>query len=439
MTAQAYRAALLWCRDDPAHHGAGAVAWHADGLLIVEDGHVAAAGPYAQLAARLPPGVAPEHLPGVAPEHLPGKIITPGFIDAHTHYPQTDAIAGYGAQLLDWLNAYIFPAEAAFGDKAHATAVAGFFLDELLRNGTTSALVFGAVQAVSAEALFEQALSRNMRIIGGKVLMDRFAPDGLLDGPDLGRAETEALIKAWHGKGRLGYAITPRFALSCTDAQLQMAGELLAAHPGVLLHTHLSENLGEIEEVAALFPEARDYLDAYDRHGLVGDRSVFAHAVHLEDRCVHRLAEAGAAIAFCPSSNLFLGSGLLDLDRAHDHGVTVGLGTDVGAGTSFSLLATAADAYKVGQLRGAALDPFHAFYLATLGGAKALKIDDKVGSLEPGREADFLVLDPAATPLLARRTAAAKTLAEKLFALIVLGDDRVVARTYVAGALGHCS
>ena len=239
MTAQAYRAALLWCRDDPAHHGAGAVAWHADGLLIVEDGHVAAAGPYAQLAARLPPGVAPEHLPGVAPEHLPGKIITPGFIDAHTHYPQTDAIAGYGAQLLDWLNAYIFPAEAAFGDKAHATAVAGFFLDELLRNGTTSALVFGAVQAVSAEALFEQALSRNMRIIGGKVLMDRFAPGDLLDGPDLGRAETEALIKAWHGKGRLGYAITPRFALSCSDAQLAMAGELLAAHPGVLLHTHL--------------------------------------------------------------------------------------------------------------------------------------------------------------------------------------------------------
>jgi guanine deaminase len=425
MSIQAYRASLLWCRDDPARHGEEAVAWHEDGLLIVEDGHIAAAGDYAALAPRLPPGV--------EPETLAGRIVTPGFVDAHTHYPQTDAIASHGSQLLDWLGAYIFPAEAAFGDKAHAAAVAGFFLDELLRNGTTSALVFGAVQKASAEALFEQALDRNMRIVGGKVLMDRFAPDGLLDGPDLGRADTEALIKAWHGRGRLGYAVTPRFALSCSDAQLRMAGEVLAAHPGVLLHTHLSENLGEIAEAARLFPEACDYLDAYDRRGLVGERSVFAHGVHLDDRCFHRLAEAGSAIAFCPSSNLFLGSGLFDLKRAFEHGVTVGLGTDIGAGTSFSLLATAADAYKVGQLRGSALDPFHAFYLATLGGAKALKIDGLVGALEPGREADFLVLDPAATPLLARRTAATRTLAETLFALMILGDDRVVERTYVAG------
>ena len=428
MSVQAYRSSLLWCRDDPSRHGDEAVAWFEDGLLIVEDGHVAAAGAYADLAPRLPAGV--------EAAALPGRIITPGFVDAHTHYPQTDAIAAHGAQLLDWLGQHIFPAEAAFGDKAHATAVAGFFLDELLRNGTTSALVFGAVQKVSAEALFEQATARNMRIVGGKVLMDRMAPDGLLDGPDLGRADTEALIKAWHGKGRLGYAVTPRFALSCSGPQLQMAGEVLAAHPGVLLHTHLSENLGEIAEAARLFPEASDYLGVYERYGLVGDRSVFAHGVHLDDGCFERLAQAGSAVAFCPTSNLFLGSGLFDLERARAHGVTVGLGTDVGAGTSFSLLATAAEAYKVGQLRGAALDPFSAFYLATLGGARAMRIDGMVGSLEPGREADFLVLDPAATPLLARRTAATRSVKETLFALIVLAYDRVVERTYVAGRLG---
>jgi guanine deaminase len=427
--ARAYRASLLWCRDDPARYGEAAVAWFPDGLLIVDDGRIAAAGGYAELAPGLPPGV--------EVEALPGRILSPGFIDAHIHYPQTDAIAAHGGQLLDWLNDRIFPAEAAFGDKAHAIAVADFFLGELLRNGTTSALVFGAVQKASAEALFEQALKRNMRIVGGKVLMDRLAPQALLDGSDLGRADTEALIHDWHGRGRLRYAITPRFALSCSREQLSMAGELLARNPGVLLHTHLSENLGEIAEVARLFPECRDYLDVYDRFGLVGDRSVFAHGVHLDEGCFHRLAETGSAVAFCPTSNLFLGSGLFDLDEARRHGVGVALGTDVGAGTSFSLLATAAEAYKVGQLRGTALDPFHALYLATLAGARALKLEGLVGSLEPGHEADFLVLDPAATPLLARRTAASKSLADTLFALMILGDDRAVERTYVAGELAH--
>ncbi|WP_299009295.1 guanine deaminase [uncultured Caulobacter sp.] len=422
---KAYRGSILHLLDDPTQTSrAEAVAFHEDGLLLVEDGRVAACGAYADLAPRL----------GDTPvEDLTGYLITPGFVDTHIHFPQVDVIAAHGAQLLDWLEQHTFPCEARFADADHAAETATFFLDELLRNGTTTALVFGSVHKVSVEALFAEALARDMRLIAGKTLMDRNAPEGLTDTVESSRADMEALIADWHGKGRLGYAVTPRFAISCSDEQLAMAGEVLAAHPGVWMQTHLSENPHEIAETARLFPAARDYLDVYDRFGLLRERSVFAHCVHLHGDAFQRLAAKGGAAAFCPTSNLFLGSGLFPLKDACAHGVKVGMGTDVGAGTTFSILHTLGEAYKVGQLRGDALDPFHAFYLGTLGGARALDLGDKIGNLAPGKEADFLVLDLAATPLIARRLAAAVTLEDKLFALTVLGDDRVVARTYLAG------
>lgn len=424
---QAYRASILHLLDDPTK-APDAVAFHDDGLLVVADGEVVACGDHAALA----PIYADTPV-----EDLSGHWITPGFVDAHVHFPQVDVIASHGAQLLDWLQRHTFPAEAAFADADHARAAATFFLDELLRNGTTTALVFGSVHKTSVEALFEQALARDMRLIAGKTLMDRNAPAELLDTPQQARADMLALIADWHGRGRLGYAVTPRFAISCSEEELEMAGQVLAEHPGLWMQTHLSENFREIDETATLFPAAADYLEVYERFGLVGERSVFAHCVHLQGEAFARLAAKAAAVAFCPTSNLFLGSGLFPLEAACAHGVEVGIGTDVGAGTSYSILHTLGEAYKVGQLRGEALDPFHAFYLATLGGARALDLADRIGNLAPGKEADFLVLDLEATPLLARRTPAARTPADKLFALSVLGDDRVVARTYLAGVERH--
>ncbi|KQU55814.1 guanine deaminase [Sphingomonas sp. Leaf339] len=419
-----FRAELLSVPDDPAT-GAAPI-HHADGLLVVEDGHVVAFDDWATLA---------DGFAGIAIEHFPGKLIVPGFVDAHVHYPQTDRIAAHGEQLLEWLDRHIFPEEQRFASQAHAAEVAAFFLDELLRNGTTSALVFATVDAASVDALFDAALARDMRVVSGKVLMDR-GPEGLRDTVATGRADSEALIRRWRGLGRLGYAVTPRFVLTSSDAQLADAGALVAAHPNVLMHTHLTENAGEVAAVAGRFPDAADYLDVYDRFGLVTDRSVFAHCIHLDERALGRMGEAGSAAAFCPTSNLFLGSGLFDLDRAARQGVTVGLGSDVGAGTTFSLLATMGEAYKVGQLRGSSLDPFRALYLATAGGARALGLHDRIGSLAVGQEADFVVLDPAATPLLARRTRDG-SLAERLFALQILGDDRAIANTYLMGRRAH--
>ena len=421
---QAYRASILHLLDDPTKNGEGAAVFHEDGLLLVEDGRVAGCGDYAELSP---------WLGGAELHDLTGHLITPGFVDTHIHFPQVDVIAAHGKQLLDWLEQHTFPAEAAFADPKHAADTAAFFLDELLRNGTTTALVFGSVHKVSVDALFAEAYARDMRLIAGKSLMDRNAPPGLTDTVESSRADMEALIAEWHGKGRLGYAVTPRFAISCSDAQLAMAGEVLERNPGVWMQTHLSENLHEIKETAKLFPAAKDYLDVYDRFGLLRRRSVFAHCVHLKGDAFRRMAAKGGAAAFCPTSNLFLGSGLFPLEEACAHEVKVGVGTDVGAGTTFSILHTLGEAYKVGQLRGDALDPFHALYLATLGGARALDLDDKIGNLAPGKEADFLVLDLAATPLLERRLASARSLEDKLFALMVLGDDRVVSRTYLAG------
>lgn len=420
-----FRAEILSVAQDP-RDWVEAVRHEPDGLLVVEDGVVIARGPYAELADRYP-----------EPEVLPGLVV-PGFIDAHVHYPQTDRIASYGEQLLDWLDKHIFPAEKAFADKTHADAVAAFFLDELLRNGTTSALVYPTVHEQSVDALFEAALERRMRIVSGKVLMD-LGPEGLKDTVASGRAQTEALIRRWRGRGRLGYAVTPRFALASSDAQLADAGALLAEHPDVLMHTHLSENLHEVAAVAARFPDSADYLDVYDRFGLVTSRSVFAHGIHMSDRACTRLHESGAGVAVCPSSNLFLGSGHFNFGQADRHALRLGLGTDVGAGTSFSMLRTAGLAYQAALAREDRLDPFRALYLATAGSASLLHIADRVGALEVGQEADFVVLDSAATPLMARRTArenGGADLATRLFALQILGDERAISRTYL---LGECA
>ncbi len=417
-----FRGEILSLWHDPAE-GPDAVRHEADGLLVIDGGRIVARGAYSNMAPRFP---------GLAVERLEGLIV-PGMIDAHVHYPQLGRIASHGEQLLDWLERHIFPAEKAFADPVHAAAVAEEFLDELLRQGTTSALVFGTVHAASVEAFFAAAEARDLRMICGKVLMD-LGPDGLRDSVREARTESAALIAKWHGRGRLGYAVTPRYALTSSDEQLAVAGELLAAHPGVLLHTHLAENKAEIAAVAARFAEAVDYLDAYDRFGLVTDRSVFAHAVHLPDRSCARLAETGAGIAVCPSSNFFLGSGMFDFGQAERHGVRLGLGSDIGAGTSLSLLHNGGLAYQAGLPHGYVLDPFRALWLATGGSARLLHIDGEVGMLAEGQEADFVVLDDAATPLMARRTAGA-SLAERLFALQVLGDDRAVKQTYV---LGRC-
>lgn len=421
-----YRAELLHVPRDPIQAGAEAVVHHPDGLLVVEDGIIIASGAHADVAPRFP---------GLPTRHYPAKLLVPGFVDTHVHYPQTDRIASHGHQLLQWLEQHIYPAEKAFADPAHAREAAAFFLTELLRNGTTTALVFATVHETSVDALFAAAQARDMRIVSGKVLMD-LGPPGLCDRPDHGRAESEALIARWRGRGRLGYAVMPRFALTSSDAQLELAGALHADHPDTLMHTHMAENEAEVAAVARRFDGSIDYLDAYARFGLVGPRSVFAHCVHMADEAMGRMARAGASAALCPTSNLFLGSGLFDLARLDAAGVRVGLGTDVGAGTSFSLLATMGEAYKVCQLRGAGLDPFRALHLATAGGAAILGLGDRIGSLAAGMEADFLLLDPAATLLLGRRTAGA-SLADRLFALQILGDDRAIHATYVAGRLLH--
>ena len=430
LTRKAYRAAILHSLDDPALVGVQAsYEYFADGVLVVEDGRISALG------------AASEVLPTLADDvevtHYPDALITPGFIDTHIHFPQTGMVGSYGEQLLDWLNEYTFPCEGQFADKAHADGVAQIFLKELLRNGTTTALVFGSVHPESVDALFEAAQALDLRLIAGKVMMDRNAPDYLTDTAQSSYAQSKALIERWHGKGRLHYAVTPRFAPTSSEAQLTLAGQLLREYPDVYLQTHLSENLQEIKWVKALFPERSNYLDVYDHYKLLGERSVLAHGVHLCDAECARLAETGSAIAFCPTSNLFLGSGLFNLPQAERFKVNVGLGTDVGAGTSFSLLHTLNEAYKVMQLQGEKLNPFKSLYLATLGGARALRLEDRVGTLQPGTDADFVVLDYHATPLLSYRIAQAKTFEEVLFVLMTLGDDRAVLQTYAAGRRVH--
>ena len=425
---EALRASILHCLADPGE-GSKPAAWEyfEDGLLAVHDGRIVDAGPADAVRARLPADI--------EVTDYAGKLIVPGFIDCHVHFPQLDIIGSYGAQLLDWLNQYAYPVEAKFADPDHAREVANAFVDELLRNGTTTALVFGTVHAHSADAIFEAAEARNMRLIAGKVLMDSNCPEELRDSPDSGYAESKALIERWHGKGRLGYAITPRFALTSSPEQLAAAGKLADEYPDTWIHTHLAENMDEVEQIARQFPDSRSYLDVYEQFGLVRERAVFAHCLHMNDQDRASMAANRAAAAFCPTSNLFLGSGLFDLTAMREAGVCCGLGTDVGGGTSLSLLRTASEAYKVLHLREHALPATQALYLATLGAAEALRLEDKIGNFEEGKEADFAVLDFEGSNLTARRCAAASTIEEKLFALMTLADDRNVAATYVEGRL----
>jgi guanine deaminase len=428
MSRQAYRGEILHFLADP-REGADAIRHFDDGVLIVEDGHIVEAAPWNEEAIH--------RLQGAPVEHFEDGLIVPGFIDAHVHYPQVDIVASPGNRLLEWLSNYTFPCEARYSHKEVAREAARFFLDRLLAGGVTSALVFATAHKVSAEALFEEAYERGMRLITGKVLMDANVSPGVSDTAETGYQETKSLIAEWHGKGRLGYAVTPRFALTSSERQLQLAGRLLAEHPGVLLHTHLSENVEEVAAVGKMFPSAPDYFGVYERFGLAGPHSVFAHCIHLPDNAWTRFGAAGSAAAFCPSSNLFLGSGLFDIAAARKAGVRVALGSDVGAGTSLAMLATMADAYKVCQLKRRAADAFDLFYLATLSGAKALHIDGYVGNFEAGKEADFTVLDASGQPLLARRLGYAKKFPERLFAFAVLGGETAVSRTYVAGKLAY--
>ena len=427
---QAIRGSLLHFVDDPTEHDVqGAFEYHADGVLIVEDGYIAKVGSAQEL---LPTLTAATTLTDCS-----GQLIMPGFIDAHVHFVQTDIIGSFGRRLFEWLEHYTFPAERAFADEAHAREVAAFFIAELLRNGTTSALVLGSVHATSVDAIFSAGVAKGMRLIAGKVMMDRNCPDYLRDTAASSYADSLALIERWHGRERMQYAITPRFAPTSTPEQLEKAGHLAREHPDVYVHTHLAENEEEVAWVRQLFPERRSYLDVYDHFGLVRRRTALAHGIWLDNADLARLAVTGAALVHCPTCNLVMGSGLFDLKRATAAGVRVAVGTDVGGGTSFGLLRVLDEAYKVAQLRGHNLSPLRAFYLATLGAARALDLDQYIGNFRPGKEADFVVLDPAATPLLARRTATARSLAERLFLLMTLGDDRVISRTYVMGRLEH--
>ena len=420
---QAIKASILHCVDDPDRGGSDNIEYFPDGVLITENGIVTSCGSVHSVTV-------PDSARVI---DLTGKLLLPGFVDTHVHYPQVDVIAAYGTQLLEWLERYTFPAEAQFHDEAHAADAAGFFLDELLKNGTTTALVFGSVHPGSVDAFFTEAQSRKLRMICGKVMMDRHAPENLLDTAQSSYDQSRQLIDKWHGKERLGYAVTPRFAPTSTNDQLAMAGKLLREHPELHLHTHMAENTNECDWVASLFPGCEDYLAVYESYELVRKRSVFAHCIHLSDNAWRRLAKADASVAHCPCSNLFIGSGLFDLRSAQKHKVRVGLGTDVGGGDSFSILRSVNEAYKIQQLQRHTITPEHAFYMATLGGAKALDLDAHIGNFAVGKEADFLVVDEAATPLMARRISTQKTWQERLFTLMMLGDDRCIEQTWIMG------
>lgn len=396
-----------------------------DGLLITEQGKIVWFGEWQEGQTQLPADM--------RVDHYPEQLIVPGLIDTHIHYPQTEMVGAYGEQLLSWLNTYTFPTEMQFADTEHARQIADFFIQELLKNGTTTALVFCTVHPQSVDALFEQAARHQMRLIAGKVMMDRHAPEALCDTAQSSYDDSKALIEKWHGQGRALYAITPRFAPTSTPEQLELAGKLKAEFPDVYVHTHLSENHDEIAWVKALFPQQQGYLDVYAHYGLTGERSVFAHCVHLEEQEWDCLHQSKSAIAFCPTSNLFLGSGLFPLAKTWQKQVKVGLGTDIGAGTSFSLLQTASEAYKVQQLQGSQLSALEALYHATLGGARALNLQDKLGNFDLGKEADFVVLDLKATTLQQLRQQHSKGLEDSLFALLTLGDDRNVEATYIYG------
>jgi guanine deaminase len=407
-----------------------AIETHADGAVVVRNGLIGEVGPGPAVVARHP---------GATVEHYPGHVIMAGFVDAHAHYPQTGIIAAYGAQLIEWLQRYTFPAELAFADQAHAERVAETYLDECLRNGITTACSYCTAHPHSVDVLLTAAERRGLRMAAGKVMMDRNAPQGLLDTAGQSYDDSKALIARWHGRGRMTYAISPRFAITSTPAQLEAAGALWREHPTALLQTHLSENGREIAWVRELFPEAQDYLAVYERYGLVAPGANLGHAIHLSERERRAIAERGAGISHCPTSNLFIGSGLFDLKGlgAGERPVAVGLATDVGGGSSFSMLATMRAAYEIAQLQGFSLHPLRAYHLATVGGARVLKMADRIGNLRPGLEADILVLDLMSQPVIRQRMMGVDTIADALFVQMILGDDRAVRAVYAGGRKIH--
>ncbi len=421
----AFRGSILDFTADPYHNSEQAYRYYEDGLLVINRGTVFMVDDYPAAKARIPPETSVH-------DHR-GKLIMPGFIDTHIHYPQAEMIAACGEQLLEWLDNYAFPAERKYQDYVYARGQAEFFIQELLRNGTTTAVVSATVHPESVDAIFEAAAEKNMRIIAGKVLMDRHAPADLLDTPRSSYDASEALIRKWHTRGRLLYAITPRFAPASTPEQLRLAGHLSRKYPGVYIHTHLSENRQELAWVKSLFPDRKSYLDVYDHYGLIGRQSILAHAIHISHEDMLTLSRAGSAVAFCPTSNLFLGSGLFRMHDFKDAGVTIGMGTDVGAGTSFSMFVTLNEAYKVLQLQSQTLSAPEGFYQATLGSARAIALGDRIGSFAIGKEADFIILDWAATALQRWRMKHCRSLEDRLFALMMLGDDRNVNATYIMG------
>lgn len=406
----------------------GSLEHYGDGLLWLKGQHIHAVGHFNELLPSLP-----ENSDVL---DYRDKLIMPGFIDTHVHYVQLDIMASYGRQLLDWLNDYTFPEECRFANHEHAEALSNAFLDEMLRAGTTTSQVFGSSHQGSVDAFFTACQKRRLRMLAGKVLMDRNAPEALMDGTT-GIAASERLIEDWHGKQRLGYSVTPRFAPTSTKTQMDAAGALLRNDPSLWLQTHLAENSGELDWVAELFPGCRDYLSVYEEAGLVGPRSTFAHGIHLDNGMRKRLAERGANIAFCPSSNLFLGSGLFDREAANETGMAFTFASDIGAGTDLSGFDTLKSAYQVGQLRGQPLTAWQGFYGLTKGNAKALSLDSHIGQLAPTLEADFVVIDTQATSLLKRRINHCKTLGERLFALMMLADDRAIYETWAGGICQH--
>ena len=432
---KAYRASLLYFADTRSKAEAHAV-FEEDGLLVVgpdTDGRqrVQAIGSYQQLAVGYP---------GVDVQHFHGRIIAPGFVDMHVHYPQLDVIGSPAAGLLPWLESYTFPHEACFASAEYNVPAAQFFVDELLRNGVTTALSFASSHTESVNALLGEAQSQQLRMIAGKVLMNQNAPDGVRDNTEQSLIDTEALINQWHGVDRLGYAITPRFVPSCSAAQLGGAGELAAKYPDVWIQSHVAENVHEVAWVKRLYPQARSYLSVYEQFGLLRPRAVYAHCIHIDDDDRALMRSTGAAAAVSPTSNLFLGSGFFDYASAERAGILYGLASDVGGGTSFSPFHTMLAAYYVGREGqtkiGVSLSPQNLWWQHTAGAAKALSLEGVVGNLLPGCEADFVVMNPKATALLERRTAQAGSLDELLFALIVLGDDRVIEKTVISQALG---
>jgi len=424
----AIRGKLLWFTDNPFHEVPSDCMTHIqDGILLIQNGKITACGPADDIMPHIPEGI---NL-----DNYPDHIIMPGFIDAHVHYPQVQIMGAYGKQLLDWLNDYTYPAEQSYAEPAHAKRNAEFFCDELLRNGTTTAASFCTVHPGSVDALFSAAEGRGMSMIAGKIMMDRNAPDALLDTPELAHEQCRELIERWHGKGRNLYALTPRFAPSCTPELMAVAGALRTEFPDVYVQSHLSENPAEIAWVKQLYPEHEGYLSVYDHYGLTGPRSLLGHGIHLTDDEWQSLSEKQTTLVHCPTSNLFLGSGLFDLARSQspDYPVPLALGTDVGAGTSLSLLTTLGEAYKVAQQKGTTLTAFLGFYLITLGAARALYLDHDIGSFEIGTTGDVVILNPNATALLRHRMTFTNNLEEMLFILMTIGDDRVIEATYTAG------